>query len=127
MAGADTVLNLPYKAAGAITKQRFVTLTASETVKQADAAGQRALGVFQVDVSADEATKGKGGAVGTLGIYWVEASAAIALGAQVATTNNGRAVTAATTNVPLGIAMKAATGAGQLIPVLMTPGLPALP
>lgn len=55
-----------------------------------------------------------------LGISKMVASAAIAAGARVATTNVGTAVTAATGNVVIGQAIEAAGAAGNIIAVLLT-------
>lgn len=120
MAGRHTgILELPYDAAGAITKFRFVKLNADEAVVQCDAAGEVAVGVYQVDVSADEATDGKGGAVQVLGVSFVESGAAITRFDDVTTDASGRAITAATGNRVHGQALKAAAGAGEWVPVLL--------
>lgn len=57
------------------------------------------------------------------GIALMEASAAIAKGAKVGMTTNGRAVTATSTKTLVGIAKEAAGAAGDLIGVLLvSPG-----
>lgn len=53
------------------------------------------------------------------GIVFVEASAIIALGAEVTTTADGRAVTSTTGNRVHGVALEAASGAGVQIAVLL--------
>jgi hypothetical protein len=126
------ILQLGFQGTGAIARSRFVTLDGDpQKVKQADAAGQRAVGVANEPLSTADQAAGKSGGraiqVVMLGIVFVEASAAIALGALVATTSTGKAATAATTNVPLGIALTAAAADKDLMAVLLTPGLPALP
>lgn len=104
-------------ASGPITKQRFVKLDAAatdgETVKQCDTAGELAYGVSMFSVSASEITKGKGASVITAGRAIVEASAALAVGAKVATTNDGRAATAVAGNNVLGTIDEPAAGAGD--------------
>lgn len=53
------------------------------------------------------------------GITKMVASAAISRGAKVTTTNAGKAVTSASTNITLGVALEAATADGQVIAVLL--------
>jgi hypothetical protein len=126
MAGAYTLLNASFKCAAAITALRFVTPTAEETVKQADAAGQRAVGVAQHGATTDEATAGKAIPVMEEGTSWVVASGAITLNAMVSTTNVGKAKAAVSTEIPLGIARSAPAADNDLMLVELTPGLPAL-
>jgi hypothetical protein len=54
------------------------------------------------------------------GIVPMEAAAAIALHAAVAPSVNGRAQTSVATQFTRGIALKAAVGAGEIIPVLVS-------
>jgi len=124
LAGADTgILELPYQCNGAIAKMRFVKLVADQQVGAVAAITDQALGVAKVDVSATEATNGKGTAVQILGVAWVEASAAIARGSFVAPSANGRAQVAVATQFGMGVALKAAANAGDWIPVLLLPYL----
>jgi hypothetical protein len=51
------------------------------------------------------------------GIVPIEAAAAIALGAQIAPSTNGRGQTAVSTQFACGVALKAAGGAGEIIPM----------
>lgn len=94
------------KAAAALTGRRFVTTTG--TVPAANAAvlgatiANAAIGDYVTCV--------------TLGTAEVEAGAAIAAGATLATDSSGRAVTYAS-GVKIGTAMQAATAAGQIIEV----------
>lgn len=118
----STLFNESYQASGVITRQRFVTLDGDQKVRRSDALGQRALGVAVMDISADEAARGKSTAVMTLGIAYVEAGAAIARDAMVTTDATGRAVTAAGGNAIMGRARKAAGGAGELVPVFLSGG-----
>ena len=129
MAGAQTgVLELPYEASGAIVKNRGVKLSGDQTVQQVAASNDRSLGVATVDVSSTEATAGKGVTVRVLGVQWCEAGAAVTRGDRVMYDTSGRVVLAATAgNFVIGYALKGTTtGAGDLIPVLLTPNLPAL-
>lgn len=121
------ILDPPYGASAAIVKNRFVKLSGNQTVAQAAASTDRSIGVANVDISAAEATAGKTTAVHVLGAPFVEAAAAISQGARVMSDAAGKATTATGAgNVPLGIALKAAAANGDLIPVLLTPGLPVI-
>lgn len=116
-----------YQAGGALTKHRFVKISGNQTVVQTAASTDRSLGVVNVDVSAGEATLGKSFDVHVHGVPWVEAGAAVTQGGRVMSDSSGRAINAATaTNIPTGVALKAAANAGDLIPVLLTPGMPPL-
>jgi len=115
------------QASAALTKFRFVKQTGAQTVAPVAASTERPLGVVQVDVSVAEAALGKSVAVSTEGIMWVEAGAAIALGARVMSDATGRAITAATAgNQPVGVARGAVGAAGELCPVELMPGAPVI-
>jgi len=102
---------------------RFVKLAADQQVTPIAAVTDRALGVAKTDVSTTEAASGKGTAVQILGVAWMEAAAAIARGAAVGPSANGRAQTAVATQFPCGLALKAAANAGDWIPVLLQPNV----
>ena len=116
---ATGVLELPYQASAAVTRMRFVVVTGDQTCAQASVAGSRVLGVARLSVSTAEAAKGKGPAVQVLGVAYVESGAAVARNAEVATDDEGRAVPGATGDRVAGIALKAASDAGEWIPVLL--------
>lgn len=127
MAGAQTVLDLPYRTTTAVVRARFVKGTGNELIGAVTASTDRPVGVSTVDVSAAEQAQGKGCSVKTLGVAWVEAGAAVTAFGRVMADTVGRAVNAATAgNVPCGVALKGAAGAGELIPVLLTPGMPVI-
>lgn len=79
--------------------------------------GAHADGVLQNDPDA----AGKAGEVAIRGVVKVEASAAIAAGAEVSSTAAGEAVTATSGDIILGTALKAASGDGSIIPMLFNP------
>lgn len=110
-------------ASGAITKHRFVKLDTAaadgETVKQCDTAGEGAFGVALFSVSAGEILRGKGASVITEGRMILEASEAIAVGAAVSTTNDGRAQNANTGDQILGYCDEPAAGAGNQCSVFL--------
>jgi hypothetical protein len=108
----NVVLSKGYDAAAAITKKRFVKLSGEQQVTQCSVDGENAIGVAMFSVSTTEITHGKGASVLEMGRAIVEAGAAVAVGAKVATDNQGRAITAVATKHVLGICEKGASGAG---------------
>ncbi len=124
---AVTVMNYPYQASAALIKSRFVKITGNQTVALTALSSDRPIGVGQSDISVAEAAAGKTATVNVIGVAWVEAGAAVAINTRVMADTVGRAITAVTaTNIPAGVSLKAAAAAGDLIPVLLTPGMPAL-
>lgn len=91
---------------------RFVKITGSHQVGLCTAATDKVVGILQNKPQ----RPGAAATVGIFGVSNVEASAAIAAGALVAPTANGRAVTDAVNGKYQALA--AASGAGELIPVL---------
>jgi hypothetical protein len=101
---------------------RFVRVTASQTIDRCSAITQVPVGVVMESIDLAKVQGGKAVAdVRLMGIARVTASAAISLMAEVSTTADGRAVTAATTSRVAGIALQAAGAAGDQIDVLLTP------
>ena len=108
--------------AAGVVAFRFVRLTAAQTIDRCSAITQVPIGVVMESVDQAKVATGKAVVdVRVLGIARVTASAAIAIGAEVSTTADGRAVTAATTSRVAGIALQAAGAAGDQIDVLLTP------
>jgi hypothetical protein len=130
--GPNYVLDKGMHAAGtaAYVAGHFVKLTTNvQEVTMTAAANDVVFGVVQENVDAAKVTTGKVTVdVRVLGITRVEASVAIAIGQKVAPAADatGRAKVAATGNTPAGIALTAATAAGDYIDVLLTPGMPVL-
>jgi hypothetical protein len=110
-----------FVAEGAVVLNRFVKLgTVEEGVVAVAAVTDRAIGVAVE--SADPATGNSGASVWPLSdgaIVPIEAAAAISLNAQVAPSANGRGQTAVATQFVCGVALKAAGGAGEIIPMLV--------
>lgn len=110
-----------FTAGGAITAYRIVKFSAAEIVVAAAAATDSLIGV-----NSDLTVVG-GERVDVLleGIAFVEAGAAVALGAQLTSDASGRCVTAApaagVNNRVIGIALEAASAAGDVIRVLLSP------
>lgn len=112
-----------FVAGAAINPYRIVRFSAADTVIQAAAATEAMFGV-NTDLTI---VSGERVEVMTHGIAWIEAGAAIALGAPVTADAVGRGVTAApaagVNNRIIGIALDAAAAAGDQIRVSLSPGL----
>ena len=98
------ILTTSVIAAVDLTRRRFVGFDGNPC-----AAGARPLGVVEADTEA-----GGVAPANVLGILAVEAGAAVAVGADVQSDASGRAMTK-TTGVLAGVAMDAATAAGDII------------
>lgn len=110
-AGAD--LSSDLTAAGTATAgfRRFVSLDATGKVVQSNLVDLDVMGVCQGKPEADQVT-----AVAVSGVVLVQAAEAIAIGEPVASDNNGLATTTvALTTIVQGIALSAASAAGDLI------------
>lgn len=103
------LLTLPVTLSGTVAADRFVTAAGAQA--GADAA------TFGVTNSAGVA--GDKVSVDVLGTTIVEAGAAIAAGATLKSDSSGRAITWVTSGAKVGIALDAATAAGQKIEVLL--------
>lgn len=103
-----------------LTRYRFVKMgAAANTLDAVDAVTDVALGVVVEDVDQSEADAVSVWLLNEGGILPVEAAAAIALGAKIAPSANGRAQTGVATQYVRGIALEAASGAGHVIPMLV--------
>jgi hypothetical protein len=111
-----------FTAGAAINAFRLLKLSAAETVIQSAAAADASIGVANEVAAAS----GERQDVVLAGIAFVEAGAAVSLGALVMSDASGRGITAtaaAGTNVRvIGTAIDAATAAGDVIRVLVSPG-----
>ncbi|MER2545936.1 MAG: capsid cement protein [Candidatus Accumulibacter phosphatis] len=111
-----------FSAGAAISAYRQVKFSAAETVIQGAAATDATIGVAN-EVGA---ASGERQDVVLDGIAYVEAGAAVTIGTLITSDATGRAVTAApaagTNNRIVGIALDAATAAGDVIRVLLAPG-----
>jgi len=107
------LLTLTLALTGAVTANRFVT--ASGALAGADA---NTLGVSRVSgVSGEKAP------VDVLGTAVVEAGAAVSAGATIKSDSTGRGITWVTSGAKVGLALEAATAAGQMIEVLLIPNV----
>lgn len=107
-----------YNAGGAISKYRIVKFGADDdTVVQGAAATDSLIGVAcDLDVTTGEQVDVVHG-----GISDVTFGGTVTRGAQVTSDASGQAVTAASTNRVIGIALKSAVS-GDIAPVLLSPG-----
>lgn len=104
-----SLLTLTLTAAGAIAANRFVTATGAQTGADGNAVG----------VAATAAALGERFPVVVKGTAIVEAGAAISAGATLKSDASGRAIAWATSGAKVGVALEAATAAGQFIEVLL--------
>lgn len=105
----NPLLPITMSASGAVTAERFVTSAGA----QVSSAGAAAIGVSRTTAADTEKIT-----VDTVGTAIIEAGGAIALGAAVKSGADGRALTY-DTGTKAGIALQAATGAGQRIEILV--------
>lgn len=126
MADANFVLSRGYTPDAAITKNRAVKHGASaDSVTPVTAANEVVLGVAQFSVSTAEVAQGKDVTVQMMGIVEMEASVAIAVGALVGISANGRAAAAGAGVRTIGVCVgNPSSNAGEVISVLL--GLPGL-
>jgi len=114
---SNPLLQKNFTAGGAIAPFRLVRLSAADTVVQASAATDAIIGV-QNDVGP---ASGERTDVVMVGMAFVEAGAAFALGALLTSDAQGRAITAApatgVNNRIVGIAIDAALAAGDIVRV----------
>jgi len=103
-------------AAATVRRYRFVKVDANGLIVQAGL-GEASIGATRNEAAIDQAVEINDG------IAIVEASAAIAAGAQVQAAADGKAVTATTGGVVLGIVLVGAAAAGQFCTVKMPTGV----
>ena len=107
------LLTLTTALTGTVTANRFVTAAGAQAGADANT-----LGVSRVSgVSGDKVP------VDVLGTAVVEAGAALSAGATVKADASGRAITWVTSGAKVGLALEAATAAGQMIEVLLIPNV----
>jgi len=110
---AISLLALTVVATGTIAANRFVTPAGAQAGADANTLG----------VARTAAVPGDKIAVDVLGTAVVEAGAALSAGATVKADASGRAITWASSGAKVGIALEAATAAGQFIEVLLVPNV----
>lgn len=110
-AQSKPVLTLTVTAGGTIAANRFVTPAGAQAGADANT-----LGVCRVAAVVNDKVP-----VDILGSAVIEAGAAVSAGDTVKSDASGRAITWATSGAKVGIALQAATAAGQMIEVLLIP------
>ncbi len=124
--GRNYVLDLPFEITEAITKHQAVKLgTADQTIDAADTIGEAVIGIAMETATAQDATDGRTIAVAVQGTAVWEAGAAVSIGDRLRTAADGQAVglaAATTEQEQVGIALTAATNAGEWFTVLLTIG-----
>lgn len=125
--GGNSILELGFDAAAALTQYTAVKLSANQTVTPVTAEGDAWIGISQFAVTSGEILEGKGATVWLMGTSLIKVgTGGITLGNIVVMDASGQAVASNTGARPLGIALNTGV-AGDLIPVLLTPGLPLIP
>ena len=102
-----SLLCIPTRLTGAVVANRFVTSVGAQTAADGNALG----------IARNAGTIGELAPVDVEGTATVETGAAIALGATVKADASGRAITWITSGARVGIALEAATAAGQFIEI----------
>lgn len=108
---AISLLTLTVALTGTVAAHRFITAAGAQATADANTLG----------VARSEGVSGEKIPVDVIGTAVVEAGAAIALGATLETDSTGRGVTWATSGGKVGIALQAASAAGEFIEVLLLP------
>ena len=117
MAYEEQLTSISLEADGDQTGNQYKFMKGDATgVALNDSAGGACVGVLQ-----NKPDDGQVATVGIDGVSMVEAGGAVSLFANVASDATGRAAAAATGNYSQGMALAAATGAGEIIPVLLRP------
>ena len=106
-----SLLSLPVALAGTVAANRFVTPGGAQAGADAGTLGAARFG----------GASGENVTVDVIGTAIVEAGAAISKGATLKSDASGRAITWVTSGAKVGIALQAATAAGQMIEVLLLP------
>ena len=123
MAYENPVLTKSYNAGADLSASQYRAVKfSSGSAVLCSAITDRPIGVLQNDPSVNQTA-----VVHEEGITKWVAAAAIAQGAAVGTSTDGRCQTAVSTQPVAGIAREAAAAAGDIIAVLLTPGGGALP
>ena len=124
--GRNYVVDLPFVIAAAVTKHTAVKLSgADQTVTPASGAGDACIGIAMETANAQDATDGRIIAVAVAGTAVWEVDAAVAIGDRLRTSADGQAAQLAAATAEqeqVGIALTAATNAGEWVTVLLTIG-----
>jgi len=107
------ILSLPLVLSGTVTANRLVTAAGAQAGAGANTYGvSRSSGVATERVTVD-----------VMGTAMIEAGAAVAVGDTLKSDASGRAITWVTSGAKVGLALEAASAAGQMIEVLLIPNV----
>lgn len=110
----------------AVTQFYCVKLSGNMAVDLNDTQGERCIGICQDEITAGDVTNGRIAAVRTAGGSRAVASAAISADAVLTSTGDGRVMTAATGDFPIGYALTAAAAANDQLEIMLQPGAVAV-
>lgn len=95
--------------------------TTAKSVDLNDTAGERCIGIVQETITAGDVTNGRQASIRSAGHSRAVASAAVAAGAPVQASGDGRVVAAASGDFVLGFALTAAAAANDQIEIMVQP------
>lgn len=121
--GGNSILELGYDAAAALTKYTAVKLSDDMTVTPVTAIGDLWIGISQFSVTAGEILEGKGATVWLMGVSLVKVGVAVTRGTMCGLTAAGLAQPTGVGTRPIGLVLVSGV-ANDYVPVLLTPGLP---
>lgn len=125
--GGNSILELGYDAAAALTKYTAVKLSDDMTVTPVTAEGDVWIGITQFAVTSGEILEGKGATVWLMGTSLIKVGVGGVTRGTVGVMDAAGLVVASNTGArPLGIVLVSGV-AGDYVPVLLTPGLPLIP
>jgi hypothetical protein len=125
--GGNSILELGYDAAAALTKYTAVKLSDDMTVTPVTAEGDVWIGITQFAVTAGEILEGKGATVWLLGTSLIKVGTGGVTRGTLGVMDAAGLVVASNTGArPLGIVLVSGV-AGDYVPVLLTPGLALIP
>lgn len=121
MAGPQPVYQPTFVPDEALVQFTAVKISGDGTVEASDTAGEAIIGVVQHTVSADDATNNRPVAVRVMGATKALSGGSISAGARLQADGSAGFITAATSDVVVGIALQDANN-NDLFDMLLTPG-----
>jgi hypothetical protein len=119
MAYQEIVKSISLEASSDLSSSQYLFVDANSDGEAAvvSSAGAKAIGVLQNNPAA----QGRAATVAVQGVVKVVAGAAIAKGAEIASSAAGKAATATSSQIVLGISMTDTTADSQIVSVLLGP------
>jgi hypothetical protein len=121
MPGPNFVLDLPYKAAAAISQFQGVKLSADDTVTPVSALTDACIGVAQETISAGDVTSGRVCDIRVMGVTRAKSGGTCTRGTAAACNASGLFQNAATTNRVAGIFLTSGVSGDQVNLLLVPP------